>query len=346
MDAVKGWAIGGLSGNSDHVFRTADGGLTWKDVTPPEPAPADPQSPKQAIGFFMDEEKAWVVFSGASGLALDQAYIWRTTDSGTTWQYSALTEPALYQESYMPSDLSFVDAQHGWMIAHIGAGMNHDYYALLATSDGGATWTTLLSPYDDFSGTQSCYKSGMVFVTAQDGWMSVNCHGVVAIPYFFKTSDGGFTWQRMDLPAPPSEPDLFDNPNGYCALEEPPVLLTTTFGALILDCTQFASGNSSKTSFLYETSDAGNSWDVYAYPGGPVQFINALTAFALGRNIQRTDDGGHTWIAVKTVNWDGQFSFIDANTAWAVATADGQIALVNTTNGGATWQEIKPQVAP
>ena len=46
------------------------------------------------------------------------------------------------------------------------------------------------------------------------------------------------------------------------------------------------------------------------------------------------------------MNWDGQFSFVDLNTGWAVATNAGQIALVRTVDGGGTWQEVRPVVAP
>ena len=345
LDAGNGWGIGGLNGNSDHVFRTADGGLTWKDLTPAEPTPANPQTPKKAIGFFMDAQKAWVAFYGSDTTPPSQDYVWYTTDGGATWNYSGLTEPALYSESYVPTDLSFADAQHGWMMAHVGAGMNHDYYALLATTDGGATWKTLISPQGDNSGTQGCYKSGLVFDSTQAGWMTVDCHGVVAIPYFFKTQDGGAAWTSVNLPAPSSAPNMFNSNQSACDMT-PATFLSATGVDLVLDCSDFTTNPSTKQSFLYETTDGGSSWNTYAYPGGPLQFIGTQTAFALGHNIQRSADGGHTWTAVKTVQWDGQFSFLDANTAWAVATNSGQIALVKTTNGAVTWQEIKPKVGP
>jgi photosystem II stability/assembly factor-like uncharacterized protein len=75
-------------------------------------------------------------------------------------------------------------------------------------------------------------------------------------------------------------------------------------------------------------------------------FTDALTGLALGRWIYLTQDGGKTWSTVKQVNWDGQFNFLTFNTGWAVARNAGQIALVNTVDGGRSWQEIKPVVAP
>ena len=345
LDTAQGWAVGGLNGNSDHVLRTADGALTWTDITPSEPPSADPQAANKAYAFFLDQQHAWVAFADAvpSGTPLNHASIWRTADGGVTWQETALTEPALFENAYMPSDLTFVDEQHGWMMVHVDAGMNHDYFVLLATTDGGASWKTLIAPQNDTSGTQSCYKDGLVFITPQDGWMSVDCHGVVPVPYIFKSSDGGATWQAVQLSAPPSLPDIFTQ--GYCGPANP-TLFTVTSGDLVLNCMQATTNASTPSSFLYETTDAGASWKSYAYPGGTLQFVTASTAFALGRDIQRSDDAGHSWTLVTTVNWDGQFSFVDANTVWAVATDNNQVALVKSTDGGLTWQQVNPKIAP
>jgi hypothetical protein len=58
-----------------------------------------------------------------------------------------------------------------------------------------------------------------------------------------------------------------------------------------------------------------------------------------------TTDSGQTWTYLKTVNWVGQFSFIDETHGWAVARSGDEIALVNTTDGGRTWDIIEPQIA-
>lgn len=333
----QGWAIGGAYGTSDHIFRTTDGALTWQDITPPEPQPS-----KTAIGFFLDAQTAWVAFYAEAMAGTENASIWYTKDGGTSWQYTELTDPALHQTGYFPSDLSFVDAQHGWMMVHVGAGMNHDYFVLLATADGGVTWQTLITPQGDVAPTtQGCYKNALTFVSPQDGWMSVDCHGVAPVPYIFRSHDGGQSWENVPLPAPPTLPDIFKQ--GYCGPSDP-ILFTPTSGLLVLNCVQY--DPNIKASFLYETTDDGASWQVYPYPGGPLQFVGPTTAFALSRNIQRSDDAGHTWAAVKPVNWDGQFSFINPQTAWVVATDNGQSALVRTDNGGLVWVEIKPKVAP
>lgn len=44
-------------------------------------------------------------------------------------------------------------------------------------------------------------------------------------------------------------------------------------------------------------------------------------------------------------NWDAQFSFVEPQTGWVIARANDQSALVKTSNGGASWIEIKPVIA-
>ena len=49
---------------------------------------------------------------------------------------------------------------------------------------------------------------------------------------------------------------------------------------------------------------------------------------------------------MKVVDWDGQFSWLDDRTGWAVARNDGALALVKTTNGGQVWDLLKPIIGP
>jgi photosystem II stability/assembly factor-like uncharacterized protein len=58
-----------------------------------------------------------------------------------------------------------------------------------------------------------------------------------------------------------------------------------------------------------------------------------------------TRDGGETWELIKTVSWDGQFSFIDEQNGWAIARNQDEIALVRTEDGGRTWSQLDPITA-
>ncbi len=76
-------------------------------------------------------------------------------------------------------------------------------------------------------------------------------------------------------------------------------------------------------------------------------FLDAQTGWRLGADgfLQQTQDGGTNWIDLRKVGWtQAQFSFVDLKTGWALVTSEKSQppALVYTTDGGLTWQEIHP----
>jgi photosystem II stability/assembly factor-like uncharacterized protein len=105
-------------------------------------------------------------------------------------------------------------------------------------------------------------------------------------------------------------------------------------------------------SYFYASGDGGSTWTSTPLPEGVLASADTLLFFdnenglLLGRDTCRTSDGGLHWEVVKSVNWDGQFTFVDPQIGWAIARADDQSALVNTINGGETWSIIKPVTAP
>jgi hypothetical protein len=346
---LDGWAIGGLDGASDHVFRTWDAGLTWRDVTPPEPAPSTEQ-PVEALGFFKTASSAWVVYGPAGiGTIPPFLFVWRTNDGGATWQYGTV-DTSISAEAFSPWYLVFADDINGWLMVYLGAGMMHNYVALFATHDSGASWAAILDPYNNDGGIQSFSKTDLVFVDAQTGWLTRDSNGVDPSPHVFRTADGGVTWKRIDLPPPAQFPNLFVEYfcGTYTVNRFSPISTI-----LAMKCEDVATLKT-QLNFQYATTDGGATWQVLRLPEGYT--MNALNdglfyfdpthAFALGRNIYQTNDGGQTWELIKQVTWDGQFSFYNMNLGWAVARSEGAIAVVNTTNGCAKWNVLNYHVRP
>jgi photosystem II stability/assembly factor-like uncharacterized protein len=346
-----GWAIGGQDQASDHVFWTDDGALTWHDVTPPEPAPA-PDQPVAALGFFKTTSSAWVVYGPADyGMFPPVVYVWYTHDSGETWQYGTV-DTSVSSEAFSPWYLTFADDQHGWLMVFVGAGMMHNYVVIFATSDGGATWIDILDPYTDMSGIQSFPKTDMVFMDAQTGWLTRDGVGVDFTPHVFRTTDGGVTWARIDLPAPSAMPNLFTEYAYYCG--------TYSANRFSLDSAIFAlkcvnsENPDTQLNFQYTTTDGGRTWQIFRLPddylisatNDGLLYFDPNYGFALGRNMYQTTDGGANWTLIKQVAWDGQFSFVNMNTGWAVARNEQDLALVKTSTGGAKWEIINPFVTP
>jgi photosystem II stability/assembly factor-like uncharacterized protein len=350
LDANQGWGIGGTDESKDHVFRTQTGGQTWRDVTPPQPAPAAGNT-IVALGFFADASNGWVVYGSANSPSVPSyVQVWFTHDGGVSWNNGIINTTGVSDESFSPWYLDFSDSQHGWLLVLLGAGMMHAYVALYSTSDGGATWKDILDPLTE-NDIQSFTKTGMIFVDAHTGWLTRDAQGVDAIPHIFLTRDGGVNWTRIDLPAPADTTGWFDN--NSCGTYSP-FAFSTQSVYLVLKCLDNATYKV-EHDYLYSTGDGGQTWQsvslpsaftVTGPPNGGLFFTNTESGLALGRWIYHTDDAGKTWSAGRQVNWDGQFSFIDLNTGWAVATNAGQTALVSTADGGSTWRMVQPVMAP
>jgi len=332
-----GWGIGGLESASDHVLRTGDGGNTWSDVTPPEPAPSEGELGKAAVGYFLDSQVGWVVYYRASlEPTPGRLRVWSTQDGGENWTASQQLELEFLGTTDYPPALGFADAESGWLLARNGpAGMHRYPIYLLRTGDGGRNWEVALDPFT--GGLQSCHKSGIVFADRLTGWATV-AECPIAAPELAMTSDGGRTWNSVPLPPPEKRPTLFETE--LCEGHSPQ-LLSPTEGALGVSCSTGLLLN-----YFYRTEDGGQTWQSTLYPGGTLWLSGPRTALALGQKIYRTEDGGQTWEHIKTVQWDGQFSFVNDQVGWAVARTGDAIALVTTTDGAANWYLLKPTVAP
>ena len=353
IDPLQGWGIGSTNNSNDHVFRTQDGGTKWKDVTPPEPDPGAGVV-LHAAAAFRGMSYAWVIYSqDAQAGPSNPALVWYTSDGGNSWNYGMLDLSTIMYQFFIPTHLVFIDNLTGWMLAHVGAGMMHDYITIAATTDGGLTWQFVLEPNSE-ANILSCSKNGMAFVDAKNGWVSVECNGVYPHPYLYRTSDGGFTWQELNMPAPPATTDFFDN---YACGTYYPTLFSKTSAVFAMRCRDIATYKTQQN-YLYRTTDGGSNWQVNALPadftipdyGGGLYFASEQEGLALSRKIFKTADGGQTWAKVRLVNWDAQFSFLDLNTAWAAAfdpvNYAGKYALVNSTDGLVTLHMLTPVVGP
>jgi hypothetical protein len=345
INTTDGWAIGGA-----YVFTTRDGGMTWKEVTPPQQV--EEGSLAQVYGAFPDEETAWVIY----GLDLanigdpfylqipPEAVVWSTFNGGESW----IASPPLMHEAYGDAtwaELAAVDDATGWMMVrgvYVGAGIH--YAAQLFQTVDGIAWIPIPN------GDVGVDYTGMVFADEENGWLTWQTTGAYAAapPEVARTTDGGYTWEVMELPPPDDAPDLFADYE-YC---EPysPNLLSASSIRLLVACYGFSGPSNDTLRFIYRSDDAGDSWTIYPVPEMPnstastLIFTDEENSLLLGRDLLQSSDGGETWDLVKTVYWDGQFSFVDERNGWAIARNQEEIALVQTEDGGRTWSRLDPVV--
>ncbi len=342
VDATSGWAIGGPAAASDHILRTGDGGATWRDVSPP--AAEQPGTHMTAVGAFRSGSTGWVAYSLESpGETPQVALIWRTQDSGATWTASAPLDIDPLMGIYQPSHLLFVDADHGWLLVHAGAGMNHDYIAIYRSTDGGREWSKIVDPFVT-DNVQSCYKTGLLFTSPLEGWMTGDCGGVAPGVLFFHSPDGGENWDLVRLPPPPETPDLFDRSDVACganSLSFP----DPQHGRMVVTCRMYNETPTRDVYYLYMSDNGGRLWLPMSFPGEQAVFLTPDLGWAVGAVVRRTTDGGLTWSELGKVKWQGQFSFVSDTLGWAVARADEEFAFVVSKNGGRDWAILKPKTA-
>ena len=308
-----GWAIGQTDNLSDQILFTNDGGNTWVNVSPPEvPSPG---TTLEADAAFIDPQHAWVVFTGSSN-------IWSTQDAGVTWT------PAPALPSGVIGALFFaLDSQNGWVLRSIEAGMSQVWEALFHTSSGGEMWTKLFDPNEE-SSFANFSKTGWDFVDARNGWMTHDSHGVSASVFFQKTEDGGQTWQNIELPPPPDQPDLFDRALCYT---HSPNLESSNSGMVALYCKTV--DPELEFSYLYTTSDGGNTWSVLSYPGGDLYYLPDNTIIATGITITKSVDGGERWELLDDLEWDAEYDVVSQEIIFATFENEGTRFLCKTLDG-------------
>jgi photosystem II stability/assembly factor-like uncharacterized protein len=164
VDAEYGWAVedGGT------VLATSDGGHTWSGQ-------AMPHKPNLSRVVATDRMHAWLLGTGESG-----SIVLGTTD-GATW-----SKLMTYQAGHWDylADLTFTDQRHGWAVGSKGA--------ILATDDGGLTWSR------QRSGT-SLQLSRVCFLDSRRGWVVGFAGEDMPRPIVLSTADGGMTWVRRSV---------------------------------------------------------------------------------------------------------------------------------------------------
>ncbi|MBU8934723.1 MAG: hypothetical protein KOO62_12060 [candidate division Zixibacteria bacterium] len=184
---------------------------------------------------------------------------------------------------------------------------------VLATADGGATWTdaSIVDVTEDLLKVR--------FDNTSTGWI-VGEGGKILY-----TTDGGNNWTSQTSEV---THDLYD-------------ITSRTTSNLI------AAGSLT----LIKTSDGGTTWQ--ANPSGTIStpslmditFVNDSLGFAVGFGgaILRTTDGGETWEYRRrnkesfVDEWFTEVQFWDESTGWSIGFTPTQGAIWNTANGGESW---------
>lgn len=202
----------------------------------------------------------------------------------------------------------FANPRAGWAVGHNGT--------ILATSDGGETWT--LQRFDE-GADQPLFS--VAFLDARRG-IAVGLWSLILV-----TADAGATWRTVTLPGPPGggKADrnllkVFADPTGalYVAAERGTVLRSADGGA---------------TWSYHETGYTGSFWAGTVAPNGDVM-VGGLRG-----NMYRSRDQGQSWQKVDTGTKSSLTDIVSAGDEVVAVGLDG--AIVKSTDQGATFRSTQ-----
>ena len=283
------------------IVRTTDGGQNWIETLIDLPGF---QIPTLNAIHFISADVGWAVGADFSG----NGVVLKTTDGGLSWAAAKLPH------KQVPTSVFFADADTGWIGGATpppgedeGAGGPS---AILATSDGGATW------HPQYNVPISIHR--VFFIDRDTGWAS-GSRGRI-----YNTTDGGRTWdtQRTEI-------ELTEGP---VDLKDEAVKQFVVRGVQFTDkehgfaCAGAEDGGAGR---VLATSNGGATWRrTWIVVGNRVQdvfFLNANEGWALvdgGQYVYRTVDSGRTWLSEPKVFEQDvpllRLGAADAGHVWAV----------------------------
>ncbi len=165
-DGEHCWTLGTVEENLTTVFRTADGGANWEELTV--------SASLRAI-HFTSPDSGWAAGSGGK--------IFATTDGGDSWSsQSSGTSRVLVS-------IHFINHLEGWIC---GGWSDGSSYLVLHTADGGVTWE------NQSFGSNAYSCEDIWFTDSMNGWVGGRTSTLA--PQIYHTDDGGVTWVSQTVP--------------------------------------------------------------------------------------------------------------------------------------------------
>lgn len=285
VDSMTGWT----AGDEGAVYRTTNGGRTWKPLLSESSVNLD-------YIYFADWSNGWMLGGTEDKAGESGRLLLMTKNGGRSWRQRPLPKVV---------SLHFIDPLTGWAV---GNGTT-----LLRTSDGGEKWSTAPRT-EEMSGN----FRDVFFLDASHGWIVGNDQANGGAACLFATSDGGNSWRRVAL----NFPDSAGRP-------DPGELRSVRFTDLMTGTITGESRDGEARFFIaLHTRDGGLTWEQFRIQSSAMrsaQFIDNAKGWSIASvpqqsSILRTDNGGKTW-ADDLTSHGGQIRnlfFLSPTKGWAV----------------------------
>ena len=375
---VSGYEVDNISTNfgfTEFVMKTTDGGEHWTRIEVPtdlENREVKLQFVNRDVGFarvtrsqYGDDlfvttngGKSWTKNSLDSLRDIHAAYfvdekigfmygrdfnytmkLFRTDDQGQSWDRIAIPVFSGQDENVI-TDIKFSDQEHGYAV---GSGGN-----ILLTQDGGKTWSTQNQGYPffytcDFTDDENGYaSSGKGFFKTTDGgnsWQYADGSDSLAIlDMDFKNADDGIFYGFRD--------NYFHVKNGATKIEriELPVNFMSLSEAIVEGDSLFISGTTLAPSgnVLLKSGDRGKNWQVlpiHEEDNFIVELNRIGSKFYLGTTQSILQSGnGANWQQVKSFSFGYLECMTFANEQVGFASIGAKA--MRTHDGGVNWYEV------
>ena len=346
---------------TSQVFKSTDGGTSWKGSGPPFSSSSSPSAAVLAI----DPINPNAVYAGTfDGLV-------RSRDAGANWNAasSGLTASQI--------DSLAIDPQNTGAFFAISQGK------VLRTPDGGAHWSEIYTPLPSDDGRATYPASTVAADPGAPGTIYVgiggNSDGGGGI---LKSTDGGGSWKRTPLPGPggvralsmdPQNPGtlyasvshhaVYKSTDGGASWNEiaglkdlkkdPTGAPTQCFGSVAVDSLNPSTlyvGICGSGGGLLKSLDGGQTWSLFVIPTGyPFSGILAVDPQNSGTfyvsdypRVLKTTDGGQNWKAFNSgLPATAYVRFIAVNPQNSnIVYAASDRGVFWSTNGGAKWSPL------
>jgi photosystem II stability/assembly factor-like uncharacterized protein len=334
-------AVAGVAGNpliyyvgaaDGGVFRTSDGGITWKAYFQHQPV--------ASIGAMaVDPQNADVVWigTGEANVRNDISFgdgVWKSTDGGAHWQHMGLDHT--FQISAIAVDP--LDPNTVFVAAMGSPWQDNPERGVFRTSDGGKTWQKVLylGPGVGISDLAMNPKNPLILFAGTYAFRRTpwGYSGGGPQDAIYRSIDGGSTWQRLSGHGLPTKPVT------RIGLAIAPSMTNRIYAVI-----------GSTEGVLWRSDDNGDHWTLVSkdqeVDSRPFYFShiavdpkNPDKVFALSNDFEESTDGGHTFHPIaKQIHVDNHAIWIDpAGSGRIIEGNDGGVAL--SLDDGAHWQFV------
>lgn len=175
LSRIAGWVW-----IDDRLYRTADAGISWLEITP-----SQVQGSRLAAVSFRNVDEGWALLFGVAEERRNTLLLAHTTNGGQSWVTTPI--PLAEEDRFAPIAshyLTIGEANTLWIVQRYVSSANFSVGTLYRSVDGGKSWQRLHLPIAE----------PIRVASTMDLWVQGGPTGRER----YRSSDGGISWMKID----------------------------------------------------------------------------------------------------------------------------------------------------